>query len=139
MSKHYPGTDFSRLALTIAGLLSPKNCTYVLLMDQEEMSGYCGTRDTVVTRHFFIHQNYDSAIWVTKLANRLLRMGGTLIADYYVPNKEWEAAVKKGDVRPADASWDDEFPSRMFLFSDAQIAEIASICGFDIEEMHSDT
>ena len=139
VSNHYLGTDFSQLALTIAGLLSPKNCTYVLLMNREELSSHFGTRDTVVTRHFFIHQNYESAVWVTKLANCLLRVGGTLIADYYTPNKEWEDAVKKGEVRPAEASWDEKFPSRMFLFSEGQIAEVAGTCGFSIEEMHSNT
>jgi len=139
VAEHYLGTDFSQLALTIAGLLSPGNCSYALLLNHGELARYCDTRDTVVTRHFFIHQNYDSAVWVTKLANRLLHEDGVLVADYYTPNSEWKDAVKTGKVRLAEEPWDDEYPSRMFLFSETQIEDVARNCGFRIENVHVNT
>ncbi len=130
---HYLGIDFSRLALSVARLISPARCDYLNLGDLEQLGRYCGTRDLVLGRHFFIHQNAESAQWVTRLAHALLKPDGLLIADFYFPNAEGKKRVADGRVQPARAAWDPAYPSRMFLFEEREIQEIAARAGFRIE------
>ena len=132
--QHYLGIDFSKLALDIARILSPSTCDYVELRDTANLARYCDTRDTVIGRHFFIHQNRENATWVTRLASKLLRPGGLLVADYYYPNEEGAKRIEEGLIRPANAPLDPEYPSRMFVFKDREIEEIATANGLRIDK-----
>lgn len=115
--------------MSIARLLSPPNCTYLSLEDQRLLT-FAGRLDTVVTRHFYIHQNFANATWATKLAAYLLKPGGTLVADFYLP----DPGTKQFVVHKARSPLDQKYPSCTFLFTAEEIQEIAEIGQFSIVE-----
>ena len=131
--EEYLGLDHSRLATDIAKILSPDNCRYLALRDLREVLGFLRTRDVVLTRHFYIHQNFENALWVSRLAGDLLKGGGVLVADFYYP--EGELVLDRGPVRSCRDALEEEVPSRMYYFTDSEIEEIAFSGGFKIEEV----
>lgn len=128
----YVGLDYSDLALSIARLVCAANCRFVSLRDQPSIRALRGTRDTVVCRHFFIHQNAGNAAWVLRLANWLLRPGGLIVADFYWPDQNYDEGVKRGSIRPATDALRD-YASTMFLFTDEQVRALVKETGFTVE------
>ena len=90
VAEFYIGLDYSRLALYIARLVSPRRCTYVFVGDKERISRYANSIDTMVGREFFIHQNWDNAVVVMRLARYLLKPGGIVSADFWLPSTHVE-------------------------------------------------
>lgn len=123
IAKSYLGIDYSKLALSIAKLVSPDNCDYIHISDFQNLADRADTIDTMVGRFFFIHQNFDNAIWVLKLARLLLKPGGAIAADFYKGNPE----IEQGIVFPAKSPLSSQYPSCGFEYTEAQIQELAKI------------
>jgi 2-polyprenyl-3-methyl-5-hydroxy-6-metoxy-1,4-benzoquinol methylase len=119
----YLGIDVSQLALAIARGNSGPVCTYLHLGDKEFIREEFRAYDTVVGREFFIHQNFTNAKWVLNLAKMLLRPGGTVCADFYLPNRE----IPQGIIHPAKSELDPTFASCAFVFSDEDIGELSAL------------
>jgi SAM-dependent methyltransferase len=133
--KHYLGIDYSELALSIAQLVSPQNCDYVHLSESNRLLEYAESRDTMISRFFFIHQNFDNALWILKLAKFLLKPNGIVSADFYQANPE----IPQGLVFPAKHSLSRDYPSCGFEFTEVEIQELATESGFKIANMTKDT
>ncbi|NET24729.1 MAG: class I SAM-dependent methyltransferase [Okeania sp. SIO1I7] len=137
LAVHYLGLDYSNLALYIASIVSPISCEYINIGDKSSIAKFRNSRDTVVTRHFYIHQNISNAIWVSRLAHFLLKPGGLLIADFYYPTQE-DFDKNSPNLLPAKSNLQ-EYPSTVFYFSTDEINEIANICGFEIVDEKIDS
>jgi SAM-dependent methyltransferase len=79
----YLGTDISTLALQIGRLVSPPNCTYVQCADTPRLEPFFGTIDTVLARHFWIHQNLATGRGNLDYYARFLRPGGRAYLDFF--------------------------------------------------------
>lgn len=130
----YIGLDYSELALHIADVCTPENCFFISLRDKKSISFLRSIVDTIVCRHFFIHQNYENARWLLNLAKFLLKEGGIIVPDFYWPASEEKHRdlISRDAVMRADAQLQN-FPSTMFHFSEEQIQELARQHGFRIE------
>jgi SAM-dependent methyltransferase len=109
----YLGTDYSTLALKVARLVSPPNCTYVHVADRAGLAPFSGTVDTVVGRYFWIHQSFQLGGWNLDFLARFLKPGGRLYADFYWPNPAVEQAV----VFTPDHALSRAYPSATFRYS----------------------
>lgn len=137
LAVHYLGLDYSNLALYIARIVSPMSCEYINIGDKSSIAKFRNSRDTVVTRHFYIHQNISNAIWVTRLAHFLLKPEGLLIADFYYPTQE-DFEKNNPNFLPAKSSLQ-QHPSAVFYFSTDEINEVADLCGFKIVDEKIDS
>ena len=109
----YLGTDYSTLALKVARLVSPPNCAYVHVADRAGLAPFFGTIDTVISRFFWIHQNFQLAGWNLEFLARFLKPGGRLYADFYWPDPKVEQAV----VFPPDHALSKAYPSATFRYT----------------------
>lgn len=112
-TESYLGTDYSTLALRIASLVSPPNCTYVHVADRKGLEPFFGTIDTVVGRYFWIHQNLRVAGENLDFLALFLRPGGRIYTDFYWPNPAVEQAV----VLSPDQSLSRAYPSATFRYT----------------------
>jgi len=110
---HYLGTDYSTLALQVARLVSPANCSYVHVADRAGLAPFFGTVDTVISRYFWIHQNFQLAGWNLEFLALFLKAGGRLYTDFYWPNP----AVEQGIVFPPDHALSRAYPSATFRYT----------------------
>ncbi|WP_407910299.1 class I SAM-dependent methyltransferase [Lysobacter claricitrinus] len=116
----YLGVDFSTMALQVARLVSPSNCTYVHVGDHRSLESHVGTVDTVVGRYFWIHQNFELGRQNLTFLERFLRPGGRLYADFFWPDPEAEHYVV---LSPTD-SLSKTFPSAMFRYTLDDVREL---------------
>jgi hypothetical protein len=86
------------------------------------------TIDTMVGRFFFIHQNFNNAMWVLKLLNLLLKQGGIVNADFYKANPK----IPQGIVFPAKSPLSEKYPSCAFEYTESEVQELANNLGFKI-------
>ncbi|KUL94061.1 hypothetical protein DK26_20330 [Bosea sp. WAO] len=128
MGGDYLGLDYSELALAIARGVSPASCSYAQIEDEEAIAAYSGSRDVMVGREFFIHQNFENATWVLQMGTRLLRPGGLISADFY----RGDPAVEQGVIHPAKSPLDPVHASCAFEFSDDEVEELAQIVGLRV-------
>ncbi len=128
VAHHYLGIDYSEFALSIARLVSPPNCVYLHLSQQEQILRHRETIDTMVCRFFFIHQNWENAQWVLRLAHLLLKPGGKVHADFYKGNPR----VEQGLVFPARSPLADDQPSCAFEYTEDDTLELAAATGFKV-------
>jgi SAM-dependent methyltransferase len=124
------GIDHSKLALRIARLVSPPTCSYFHSSRVRELRPLYGTFDCMACRFFFIHQNYASGLRVLGLARRLLRAGGLVGADFYLP----DPAQEQGVVFPARSPLSEEYPSCAFYYTPQDVEELAAAAGFRVSE-----
>jgi len=136
VAKEYVGMDHSKLAVSIARLVSRDNCRYMHLSETDKILGCRERFDTMVGRFFFIHQNFDNALHLMRLAHLILKPTGVVCADFYRGNP----AVEQGVVYPAKSPLHPETPSCGFQYSDDDIKELADRTGFKIgpTERHLD-
>ncbi len=116
----YLGTDFSTLALQVARLVSPANCTYVHVADRAELEPFFGTVETVVGRYFWIHQNHELAACNLDYLARFLVPGGRLYADFYWPDPRVEQGVVFTPEQPLSRRW----PSATFRYDLAAVERL---------------
>jgi SAM-dependent methyltransferase len=109
----YLGTDYSTLALKIARLVSPPSCAYVHVADRAGLTPFFGSVDTVISRFFWIHQNFQLAGWNLEFLARFLKPGGLLYADFYWPDPKAEQAV----VFAPDHALSKAYPSATFRYA----------------------
>jgi SAM-dependent methyltransferase len=109
----YLGTDYSPLALKVAALVSPPNCTYLHVADRAGLAPFFGTVDTVIGRFFWIHQNFQLAGWNLEFLAHFLKPGGRLYADFYWPDPAREQAV----VFPPGHALSKTYPSATFRYT----------------------
>jgi SAM-dependent methyltransferase len=118
----YVGIDMSPFALSIARLTSPSGSEYVHISDTERLRALRGQFDACVGRHFFIHHNYEDALWILQFLRDLTRPGGVISADFFS-----NPATLDGDRRRLAADQlNDRHPSALYDFSDGDIADIAA-------------
>ncbi len=130
----YLGLDCSRLALAVARLVSPGNAAYVHVNDAEELARRRGTIDTLISRFFWIHQNFETGRRVLRLVEPLLKPGARLYMDFFWPNAGEAVGCWKSDVfrirsprEPLHAE-----PSVMFQYSAADVEELLRGTPFQI-------
>jgi len=82
-AKSYLGVDFSTLALQVGRLVSPPNCTYVQSADVAALEPFFGNIDTVISRHFWIHQNLKMGKSNLDFYERFVRKGGRVYLDFF--------------------------------------------------------
>lgn len=116
----YLGVDYSTLALKIARLVSPSNCSYVHVGDREGLEPFRGRIDTVVGRYFWIHQNFELARRNLDFLETFLRPGGRLYADFFWPDPKAEHFV----VLPPAAPLSKQYPSAMFQYQPEDIQSL---------------
>ena len=116
----YLGTDYSTLALKIARLVSPPNCAYVHVADRGGLEPWFGTVDTVISRFFWIHQNFQLAGWNLEFLARFLKPGGRLYADFYWPDPAVEQAV----VFTPDHALSKAYPSATFRYTAEDVGRL---------------
>ena len=132
--EQYVGIDYSQVALAIARGNSPASCRYLHISEQQDIAALAGQMDLMVGREFFIHQNFDNARWVLGLGAFLLRPGGTISADFYMPNPK----IRQGVVHGAKSPLDPKYASCAFHFQPAEIREVAGLCGLEVLDMTED-
>jgi len=127
-AKSFLGMDYSTLALKVARLVSPKNCTYVHLTDGAGFKPFKNKIDTVIGRHFWIHQNMEMGRYNIEFMLRFLKPGGRLYADFF-----WETVDKGQDllVLSPQTHLSINNPSATFLYQPEDVEEL--IKGFPLE------
>jgi SAM-dependent methyltransferase len=116
----YLGTDYSPLALKVARLVSPDNCTYVHVADRAGLTPFFGSVDTVIGRYFWIHQNFKLAGWNLEFLELFLKPGGRVYTDFYWPNPAVEQAV----VFSPDHALSKTYPSATFKYSGEDVQRL---------------
>lgn len=135
VAKHYLGLDYSPLALRVGELVSPDTCTYLVRHKVEEIEKYFSTRDIVFSRSVFIHQNFDQAVELATLGGNLLKSGGVLVADFFLPNKDMYDPEQRGISRFAKQDLDTDRPTVGFYFTHEELHEVAKACSLKLESI----
>jgi len=125
----YLGTDYSTLALQVARLVSPGDCTYVHVQDRAGLEPFFGTIDTVVSRYFWIHQNAQQAALNLDFLAHFLRPGGLLFADFYWPDPEQEQGIVLTPEQPLSRA----YPSATFRYSPADVERLLAGRPFTVQ------
>jgi len=118
----YLGVDYSPMALQVARLVSPANCTYIHVSDGEGLGYFFGQVDTVISRFFWIHQNRRPARRHLEFLELFLRPGGRLYAEFYWPDPEVEQFI----VLPPGAALSKAHPSATFRYTGEDVQELIS-------------
>ena len=125
----YVGYDYSPFSLYAARLLSPPSCTYVSALEPDRLRLHAGTFDTCLTRHFFIHNNFENSVWVLSMLRDLIHDDGVIHADFL-------RSDEFGDrIRPAKSPLHDSAASAGFVYDDADFEELAARVGLDIKSV----
>jgi hypothetical protein len=111
--EHYLGVDYSTLALRVATLVSPDNCSYKHVADRDSLTPFFGAIDTVVSRFFWIHQNRELARYNLEYLLNFLKPGGRAYLDFYWPNSQ----VRQGIVFSPEHALSKQYPSATFKYS----------------------
>jgi SAM-dependent methyltransferase len=134
VARSYLGLDYSQLALCVARAVSPQTCTYLHLSQHKDILRWRGRIDTMVGRFFFIHQNFDNALWLLQLAHLLLRPRGQVHADFY----HADTTVEQGVVFPARSSLSPQHPSCAFDYREDDVRELARRSSLTLVKTHRD-
>lgn len=119
-AESYLGTDYSTLALKIARLVSPPNCSYVHVADRAGLSPFFGTIDTVIGRYFWIHQNLKLGRWNLEFLELFLKPGGRLYADFYWPDPDAEQGIVFTPGHPLSRA----YPSATFRYAPEDVERL---------------
>jgi len=136
-ARSYVGIDWSPLALSIARLVSPPNAVYLHPSQTDELNRLVGTADTLVSRFFWIHQNFETGRRVLSVAGPLLKPGALLYFDFFWPNPGeavgfWRSVDR---LRSPDDTLDDE-PSAMFPYAASDVERLLRDLPFRILSQH---
>ena len=85
-TKQYVGIDWSGLALTVARHTCPTRTTWIHPTDERALRRMAGEIDSVVARHFMIHQNWERTTRLLAFERAMLRSGGRIYADLWHDN-----------------------------------------------------
>jgi SAM-dependent methyltransferase len=124
-TKLFVGIDWSGLALLVARRTCPERTEFLHPADQNALAKHVGTVDSVMCRHFVIHQNLERMSALLAFEAQMLTPGGRVYADFWLDNPD------KHDghgVYAADAVG--EFPmNAVYRYSEAQIDGLAAGSG----------
>src|SRR5436190_11927778 len=128
--EHYYGVDYSPLALHVAQILSPANCTFLHLSQTERLLALRKQVDTIVSRHFFIHQNLSNARWILELYAYVLADRGQAVLDFwpYPPDQIVEGTT----VQSGDGPLCTSELSCIYHFTDNEIRRVLEDAGFKL-------
>jgi len=124
----YLGTDYSTIALQIARLVSPGNCTYCHVSERKELESFAGQIDTVISRWFWIHQNLKLGRENLWFLENFVRPGGRVYADFFWPNPEVEHFI----VLPPEAPLSNKYPSAQFRYDSEDVHRLIADLPFRI-------
>lgn len=119
-TRSYLGTDYSTLALSVARLVSPANCTYVHVSDRQGLAPFFQRIDTVVGRYFWIHQNLLQAGRNLDFLALFLKPGGRLYTDFFWPNPAVEQFIVRSPDEPLSRRW----PSATFRYTGEDVRRL---------------
>jgi SAM-dependent methyltransferase len=134
----YLGVDCSRLALAVARLVSPPNAAYVHVNDRDGLARHGSSIDTMVSRFFWIHQNFETGRRVLRIVDPLLKPGACLYLDFFWPNPAeavgfWRTDVFK--IRSPQEELDGE-PSVVFQYSAEDVGQLFEGTPFRVIRQH---
>lgn len=130
--ERYIGLDYSKLALYLARVVSPRQCSYLHLSEVDQIAKLKSSVDLCVGRFFFIHQNFQNATWVLRLFRFLLKDGGIVSADFYATADN----VKRPTVvLKARDDLHKEHPSCVFEYRCDDIEQLAEQCGYAVKSI----
>jgi hypothetical protein len=124
--KEYIGLDYSRLALHVAGLVSPASCRYLHLSEITQLRSLEASCDLCAGRYFFIHQNWESASWILRLFRHLLRRGGRISADFFARGDSDSVYGDSWLIRDPEEELSEDHPSCVFDYSEDHAARLAA-------------
>ncbi len=124
----YLGTDYSTMALQIARLVSPGNCTYCHVSDRKGLEPFVGQIDTAIGRYFWIHQNLELGRENLRFLENFVRPGGRVYADLFWPNPEAEYFI----VLSPEAPLSKEYPSAQFRYDSEDVHRLIADLPFRI-------
>lgn len=130
--RSYYGTDFSPLALAVARLVSPANCSYFHVSQARNLPGLQGKIQTVVARHFWIHQNLQMGRESLEFLVPFVQTGGRIYADFFWPDRD----RSQGVVLPASSNLSEEHPSATYQFTRGEIEGLRRL--FPLELVHEE-
>jgi hypothetical protein len=129
VARSYVGFDYSPLALQIGRITSSRRCTYVHAGDMAAIAGLYDSADTCLSRHFFIHNNFENATWVLQMLRDIVRDDGLIHADFFNATEEAHRVFKAKSPLLDDAA------SCGFFYTDDEIFELADICDLTLESI----
>lgn len=121
VSASYIGLDSSQLALNIARTTSQPICKYYQWSDTEELIGLKKSVDICVSRHFFIHHNYEDSLWLLLFLRDICKSGGIIAADFFSNPGSLDGHRRRRCTQPLN----DEYPSALYDFSEADVLRLA--------------
>ena len=128
----YIGMDWSGLALLVARRSCTSPTLFVHPGDTKPLRPHVGTVDSVLCRHFVIHQNLTRMRSLLPFDAAMLAPGGRVYADFWLDNPAkhdgtgvWDADVE--DPGKANA---------VYRFTDAQIEDLATTSGLRVVDDH---
>ncbi len=129
-AKSYLGTDYSTLALQLARLVSPENCVYVHVGDAKALGAHHGAIDTVICRHFWIHQNLRIGRANLEFMARFLRTGGRVYCDFFRLDEERQDQALT--VLPPSSRLSKSNPSSTFQYTPADLDKLIAGLPFKV-------
>lgn len=117
----YVGVDVSTLALAVARLTSPANCAYIHLDDTQAARAFHHSIDTVIARHFWIHQNWEMATRNLDFIEPFLVAGSRVYLDFFWPRPGEKKHFKV--LHPCDAQHP-KYPSAKFQWTSVDIQRL---------------
>lgn len=131
IADHYVGIDYSPLALYIARIVSPENTTYLHISQVGEIRRLKDTIDTVLGRHFFIHQNAANVEWILELYRHVLKDDGKAVLDFWL--HPLGKNIKGATIRDGMGELSAEEASCVYYFSPEDIERLVKRAGFEID------
>ncbi|MGZ6557550.1 MAG: class I SAM-dependent methyltransferase [Actinomycetota bacterium] len=116
----YVGIDWSGLALMVARHTCPNRCVWIHPSDVKALKAMRSTIDSVVLRHFMIHQDFDHALNVLGFSRHLLKSGGQIFADFWLDD-----AGQSGRVYDAKTTQTSRPKSATYRYGNDEIDELA--------------
>lgn len=128
-TRMFVGIDWSGLALLVATRTCPERAVFLHPRERRAIRRWAGKVDSVVCRHFVIHQNMERMRGLLAFEAQMLTAGGRVYADFWLDNP---AIHDGGGV--FDAVEDPAVPNAVFRFTDDQVSELAADSGLRIVE-----
>ncbi len=119
------GVDWSGLALLVARRTCPDRTEFIHPGDLAALEKHIGRVDSVLCRHFVIHQNLARMESLLTFEAEMLKPGGRVFADFWLDNPD-----KHDGHGVFEADDQGSLPmNAVYRYSDAQIKHLADVSG----------
>lgn len=129
-TKQYLGIDWSGLALLVAKRTCPEHTAFIHPTDERALDAWAGKVDTVLCRHFVIHQNLERMRSLLAFEAVMLRPGGRVYADFWLDNPGKHDGHGVWDAGSPDPG----IANAVYRFSDEHRSELAESSGLRLVE-----